>query len=83
MAEQQRDYAEFDHAGGAGSTEVVTSRRAPDPLALLVGVLTLAVAAAAFTGWVPELPHFDPRWLLAAGAAVVGALLLLGSLRRR
>ena len=46
------------------------------------GVLTLGMAVAAFTGHLPVL-NFDPRWLLAGAAAVVGALLLLGSLRRR
>ena len=40
------------------------------------------MAVAAFTGQLPVIT-FDPRWLLAAAAAVVGALLLLGSLRRR
>ena len=63
-------------------TEVVRRRRGPDPLALVVGVLTLGMAVAAFTGQLPVI-NFDPRWLLAAAAAVVGALLLLGSLRRR
>ena len=63
-------------------TEVVRRRRGPDAVALVVGVLTLAMAVAAFTGQLPVI-NFDPRWLLAAAAAVVGALLLLGSLRRR
>jgi len=63
-------------------TEVIRRRRGPDPLALVVGVLTLGMAVAAFTGQLPVIT-FDPRWLIAAAAAVVGALLLLGSLRRR
>jgi hypothetical protein len=63
-------------------TEVVRRRRGPDPVALVVGVLTLGMAVAAFTGQLPVIT-VDPRWLLAAAAAVVGALLLLGSLRRR
>jgi hypothetical protein len=63
-------------------TEVIRGRRGPDPLALVVGVLTLGMAVAAFTGQLPVIT-FDPRWLIAAAAAVVGALLLLGSLRRR
>ena len=82
MAEQERGHAEFDDVGEVAAAEV-TRRRGPDPLALLGGVLTMVMAVAAFTGWLPEVPHFDPRWLLAGGAAVVGALLLLGSLRRR
>ena len=60
----------------------ITRRRGPDPVALVVGLLTLAMAVAAFTGQLPAI-NFDPRWLLAGAAAVVGALLLLGSLRRR
>jgi hypothetical protein len=63
-------------------TEVIRRRRGPDPVALVVGVLTLGMAVAAFTGQLPVI-NFDPRWLIAAAAAVVGALLLLGSLRRR
>ena len=63
-------------------TEVVRRRRGPDPVALVLGVLTLGMAVAAFTGQLPVI-GFDPRWLIAAAAAVVGALLLLGSMRRR
>jgi hypothetical protein len=58
-------------------------RRRPDPLALLVGLATLAMAVFAFTGELPDLSGFDPRWLLAGGAAVVGLALLVGSLRGR
>ena len=67
---------------GHEQTEVIRRRRGPDPLALVVGVLALGMAVAAFTGQLPVIT-FDPRWLIAAAAAVVGALLLLGSLRRR
>jgi hypothetical protein len=63
-------------------TEVAPRRRGPDPVALVVGLLTLAMAVAAFVGRLPVV-DFDPRWLLAGAAAVVGALLLLGTLRRR
>src|SRR5689334_2435656 len=73
------DPAAVPHA----TTAVPTRRRSPDPVALLFGILTLALAAAALTGHLPLLPGFDPRWLLAAGAAVLGVLLLVGSLRRR
>jgi hypothetical protein len=68
--------------GESGSSGAVR-RRGPDPLALLVGLLSLGMAVAAFVGEVPTLAGFDPRWLLAAGAAVIGALLLVGSLRNR
>ena len=57
-------------------------RRGPDPLTLLVGLATLAMAVFAFVGELPDLSGFDPRWLLAGGAAVVGLVLLVGSLRR-
>lgn len=57
-------------------------RRGPDPFALLIGLLTLGMAAAAFTGRVPQLSGFDPRWLLAGGAALLGLLLLIGSIGR-
>lgn len=57
--------------------------RGPDPVTLLVGLLTLGMATSAFVGQVPTLSGFDPRWLLAAGAALVGLLLLVTSLRER
>jgi hypothetical protein len=58
-------------------------RRGPDPLTLIVGLLTLGMAASAFVGEVPSLAGLDARWLLAAGAAAIGLLLLVGSLRGR
>jgi len=58
-------------------------RRGPDPLALVVGLATLTMAVVAFTGRLPDLSGFDPRWLLAGGAALVGLMLLVGSLRGR
>lgn len=54
-----------------------------DPVALVVGLLTLAMAVAAFVGDVPDLSGLDARWLLAGGAVLLGLLLLAGSLRRR
>ena len=60
-----------------------TRRRGPDPLALLVGLATLVMAVFAFVGELPDLSFVDPRWLLAGGAAVVGLVLLVGSLRGR
>jgi fatty acid desaturase len=74
--------AEQDLEQQTAQTEVAARRRGPDPVALVIGLLTLAMAVAAFTGRLPAI-NFDPRWLLAGAAAVVGALLLLGSLRRR
>ena len=64
-----------------GSTPVRT-RGGPDVLTLLAGLVALAMSVAAFVGQLPWLPDFDPRWLLAGAAALVGVLLLMGSLRR-
>ena len=73
------------------TTDVITTddpapparRRGPDPLALIVGLATLAMAVFAFVGELPDLSGFDPRWLLAGGAVAVGLVLLVGSLRNR
>jgi hypothetical protein len=59
-----------------------TARRGPDVITLLVGVLALGMSVSAFVGELPWLPGFDPRWLLAAGAALLGVMLLASSLRR-
>jgi len=64
-------------------TPPAARRRGPDPLTLLVGLATLAMAVFAFVGDLPDLSGFDPRWLLAGGAAVVGLMLLVGNLRSR
>jgi predicted MFS family arabinose efflux permease len=58
-------------------------RRGPDPTTLLIGALSLGIAAGAFAGELPSLSGFDARWLFAAGAALAGLLLLIGSLRLR
>jgi hypothetical protein len=58
-------------------------RRGPDVPTLIVGLLALCMATSAFVGEVPTLAGLDARWLLAAGAAAIGVLLLVGSLRRR
>jgi hypothetical protein len=50
---------------------------------LLVGLLALGMSVSAFVGQVPSFAGFDPRWLLAGGAAAVGVLLLVGSLKGR
>ena len=64
-------------------TTTAVRRRGPDPLALVVGLATLAMAVFAFVGELPDLSGVDPRWLLAGGAAAVGLILLVGSLRGR
>ena len=61
----------------------LTRRRGPDVMMLLVGLLALGMSVSAFVGQVPSFAGFDPRWLLAGGAAVVGVLLLVGSLKGR
>lgn len=78
-----RDETELIGTGERASTPSVAPRRGPDPVALLVGLLTLGMATAAFVGQVPDLSGFDPRWLLAAGASLIGLMLLVGSLRGR
>jgi hypothetical protein len=77
--------AELEKTGldQAGLEKNGTRRRGPDPLALVVGLLTLGMATSAFVGEVPSLAGLDARWLLAAGAAAIGLLLLVGSLRGR
>ncbi|WP_232663820.1 hypothetical protein [Pseudonocardia sp. TRM90224] len=72
--------AEYD---GTKQDAAPARRRMPDPLALIAGVLALAMATSAFVGQAPDLSGFDARWLLAAGAALVGLMLLVGSLRGR
>jgi hypothetical protein len=56
-------------------------RRGPDVLTLLMGLICLISAVMTLAGWMPAMPMFDPRWLLAGGAILVGVLLLVASLR--
>ncbi|NMO94136.1 hypothetical protein [Actinomycetospora sp. TBRC 11914] len=53
-----------------------------DPLALLVGLVCLAVAALAVVA-PATLASVDPRWVLAGAAVVVGGGALLATVRRR
>ncbi|MCX6467017.1 MAG: hypothetical protein NTW05_26035 [Pseudonocardiales bacterium] len=55
-------------------------RRSPEPLTLVTGLLALVLAVFAFVG---ELPPVDVRWVLAGGAAALGLVLLVGSMRTR
>ncbi|NMH99103.1 hypothetical protein [Pseudonocardia acidicola] len=77
------EFGERTVTGPTGTTERPARRRMPDPLTLLVGLFSLAVAGSAFVGRMPAMTMFDPRWLLAGGAVVFGVLLLVGSLRNR
>ncbi len=56
-------------------------RQVPDPLALLAGLTALAVAITVLAGGTSWLPSVDLRWVFAGGAATIGLLLLVGSLR--
>lgn len=76
MAEQ------FDTPATAESRTAPARRRLPDPLALVVGLVSLGVAGFAVTGQAAALNGFDARWLLAGAAVLLGVLLLIGSLRR-
>lgn len=58
------------------------NRRGLDPVTLLFGIGALLVSGTALTNGSGLLPGVDPRWLLAAGAVIVGMLLLVGTLRR-
>ena len=67
-------------------TEVVEERRRrgfPDPLNLIMGLVTLGVAAYALTDGAWGLPAVDPKWIIAGGALLVGLLMLGASLRPR
>jgi hypothetical protein len=60
-----------------------TERKRPDLLTLFAGIATLLMSAYVLTDGRTWLPAFDPRWLLAGGAVLVGLLLLGSSVRRR
>ena len=72
-----------DHHGLKDTTSFSLALSAFIAIPAAVGLLALGVSVAAFVGQVPDLSGFDARWLLAGGAAVVGLLLLVGSLRGR
>ncbi|RSM68126.1 hypothetical protein DMH04_47395 [Kibdelosporangium aridum] len=60
-----------------------TERKRVDLLTLFAGLATLLLSAYVLTDGQTWLPSFDPRWLLAGGAVLVGLLLLGSSVRRR
>jgi hypothetical protein len=77
-------YADTESAGGAPAAapaRAVAPRRF-DPLALLVGLVALAVAGLAVVA-PGVLAATDPRWVLAGAAVVVGGGVLLTTMRRR
>jgi hypothetical protein len=63
------------------TTITAERRRFPDPLALIVGLVTLVVSAYALSDGAFDLPGIDPRWLIGGGALFVGLMLLGASLR--
>lgn len=65
---------------GADEPAATSPRGGPDPIALVAGLVALAMAALAATG---TLDAVDPRWVLAIGALLVGGTVLVASLRRR
>jgi hypothetical protein len=60
-----------------------TRKRRPDLLTMLAGIAALLMSAYVLTDGRTWLPEFDPRWLLAGGAVLVGLLLFGSSIRRR
>ncbi|AOS65724.1 hypothetical protein [Actinoalloteichus hymeniacidonis] len=60
------------------------SLRGPrDLLTLVSGVIALLVAGYVLANSIGWVPLYQARWLLAAGAVIIGLVLLLGSLRSR
>ena len=57
--------------------------RFPDPFTLIVGLITLLVAAYTLSDGAVNLPAADPRWYIAGGALFVGLMLLGASVRPR
>ncbi len=65
----------------ADETAALTQRRGPDLLTLAAGLGALGISGTVLLGGITWLPEVDARWVLAAGALVVGLLLGFGSLR--
>lgn len=68
-------------AGTSGSTRTAPATRR-DPLLLVAGVVAVTVAVLAVVG-PGVLTAFDPRWVLAAAALVIGGAVLATTVRRR
>jgi hypothetical protein len=66
---------------GSETSETRAPRRQFDPIMLILGVVTLAIAGYIVGfGYVP-FPHIDTKWVLAGGGLLVGVLMLTASLR--
>lgn len=70
------------HPDAAQPGTTTARRRGRDPIALLVGLVCLAVAALAMVS-PATLVAVDPRWVLAGAAVVIGGGALLTTVRRR
>ncbi|WP_028926708.1 hypothetical protein [Pseudonocardia acaciae] len=73
--------AESNRPAERETAEPTKRRRTPDALTLMMGLVCIAAAVLTLVGWMPAMPLFDVRWLLAAGAVLVGLLLLAASVR--
>ena len=67
-------------AGTSGSTRTAPATRR-DPLLLVAGVVAVTVAVLAVVG-PGVLTAFDPRWVLAVAALVIGGAVLATTVRR-
>ncbi|HEX5405509.1 MAG TPA: hypothetical protein VFX16_24810 [Pseudonocardiaceae bacterium] len=73
--------AEWDETTEQVAIDDEPRHRWPDPLNLIAGLITLGVAAYAVTDGRVALHGVDPKWIIAAGALLVGVLMLGASLR--
>jgi hypothetical protein len=62
-------------------TQSDRSRHGIGVFTLLAGIATLFVSVYVLSDGADWFPHFDVRWMLAGGAALVGVLILATSLR--
>ncbi|MDL5155518.1 hypothetical protein [Actinomycetospora termitidis] len=74
-------HADADRPEAAGEAPAAPARRGPSLIALLVGLVSVAVAALAMAA-PAVLVAVDPRWVLAAAAVVIGGGALLAGARR-
>ncbi|WP_197320707.1 hypothetical protein [Saccharomonospora sp. NB11] len=63
--------------------ERTPASRSTDPVTLLAGVVTLFVSLYVLSDAHTWFPNLDLRWVLGGGAALVGVLMLVASMRPR
>jgi hypothetical protein len=85
MAEwdEMTEQMDTDTTTDTTSTDTGPRRRFPDPVNLIIGLLTLWAAAYVLSDGRVGLHGVDSRWVIAGAALLVGALLLGASLRPR